>query len=179
MDWRSRVDGRKFTTASMAAEVAKFQPDLDSAKRCNRQNIDSIFVKNLETPRYLVALAQAMGTTAEILRAGNFNPSHQLPKDDRKNAVSLNIGSARAASSTAEVLSGLGAVVEALHPNVQLAGRDVLRRWAQGDMDTQSAADTLDAFTHVSENMKMSDTTQRTTTPKKIGNEEMPDFLKK
>ena len=59
--------------------------------------------------------------------------------------------------TTGSVLTGLKALVDALHPNVQQAGRDVLVRWAAGDMDTNSAATTLDAFTHVSENMKLAD----------------------
>lgn len=79
-------------------------------------------------------------------------------------------------SSTASALTGLAAVVEALHPNVQLAGRDVLRRWSMGETDTDSAADTLDALTHVSNNLKQADA--RRTTPQAASTGQVPPGLK-
>ncbi len=79
MEWRSASDQKAFSPADMAAAVASYQGDLDPGKRCTRQNIETLFSKNLQTPRYIVALARAMGTTAEELQAGLYNP----PSDAR------------------------------------------------------------------------------------------------
>ena len=76
MDWRTQSDGKEFTPALMAALIAKHQMDLPAEKRCTRQNIEGLLLKGLQTPRYLVALAQSMGTTAETLRAGRFIPGY-------------------------------------------------------------------------------------------------------
>ena len=40
-----------------------------------------------------------------------------------------------------------------LHPTVAQSGRDVLVRWAKGELDTESAGNTLDALAHVSQSL--------------------------
>lgn len=66
--------GDGFTPAKLAEAVAGYQRDLPEEKRCKRQNIESLLEKDFSTVRYIIALAKAMGTTAEALSAGVFDP---------------------------------------------------------------------------------------------------------
>lgn len=77
MAWRGQADGRDLSASAMAALVAAHQPDLEPDKRCTRQNIESLLSRDLRTPRYLVALAGAMGTTAEALQRGLYEPPNR------------------------------------------------------------------------------------------------------
>ena len=74
MAWQSQRDGREFSAAAMAELVARHQSDLDESERCTRQNIETLLAKGFRTTRYLVALAKAMGTSAEMLNAGLYVP---------------------------------------------------------------------------------------------------------
>lgn len=64
-----------FTPAKLAEEVAKRQRDLPESMRCKRQNIEQLLERDFRTVRYITALAAAMGTTAEVLAAGKFDPA--------------------------------------------------------------------------------------------------------
>lgn len=76
-----KAQGEGFTPAKLAEEVAKRQRDLPEAKRCKRQNIEQLLEKDFRTVRYVIALAAAMGTTAEMLAAGKFNATAEpLPQ---------------------------------------------------------------------------------------------------
>lgn len=44
-------------------------------------------------------------------------------------------------------------ILASLHPTVAQSGRDVLVRWAKGELDTDSAGNTLDALAHVSQSL--------------------------
>lgn len=77
MDWRSSQSGEAFGPADMAAQVARLQPTLPVKNRCKRQNIEQLIGDGLMTPRYIVELAQAMGTTAEILKHGGYRPPNK------------------------------------------------------------------------------------------------------
>ena len=64
MDWRA------WGPAEMAAEVRKHQGTKKTAKR---QDIEGV-LGGIENPRYLVALAAAMGTNVEMLATGKYQP---------------------------------------------------------------------------------------------------------
>lgn len=68
----ARGDG--YTPARLAADVARLQTDLPEEKRCKRQNIEQLLESDFRTVRYVIQLATAMGTTAEVLAAGRFQP---------------------------------------------------------------------------------------------------------
>lgn len=70
MEWR----GCDYTPAQMAADIARWQQDLPVDRRCKRQNIEQLLEKDFSTTRYMVPLAHAIGTTAEILQAGRYSP---------------------------------------------------------------------------------------------------------
>lgn len=72
MRWRSESSGRDFTAADLAHEVARHQKGVDSASKCKRQDIEHLLKREIKTPRYIAALAAAMGTTVEHLKSGNF-----------------------------------------------------------------------------------------------------------
>ena len=76
MRWRSETDGKEFSPSALAEAVARHQTELPAEKRCKRQNIEQLLGRGLRTTQYLVALAKAMGTTAEVLQAGRFVPGH-------------------------------------------------------------------------------------------------------
>lgn len=132
------------------------------------------------------AIADALHVPIEWLLRGP--DSDTIPFTTQKNQTSIETPAALAdaqgittpvaavRSSTANALSGLAAVVEALHPDVQLAGRDVLRRWAMGETDTERASDTLEAFTHLSENLKLADS--RRATQKTASQGQVPSGIK-
>lgn len=73
------AQGEGFTPAKLAEEVAKRQRDLPEGMRCKRQNIEQLLEKDFRTVRYVIALAAAMGTTAEVLAAGKFTPASKSP----------------------------------------------------------------------------------------------------
>lgn len=75
------AQGEGFTPAKLAEEVAKRQRDLPEGMRCKRQNIEQLLEKDFRTVRYVIALAAAMGTTAEALAAGRFDPVLKSPAD--------------------------------------------------------------------------------------------------
>lgn len=77
IDWRSQRDGKPFTPAEMAVEVARRQRGID--RKCGRQDIENLLKKELKRPRYLVELAAAMGTTSEILATGTYTPGVYPP----------------------------------------------------------------------------------------------------
>lgn len=77
MDWRSSESEGTFGPADMAAQVARLQPTLPAKNRCKRQNIEQLIGDGLMTPRYIVELAQAMGTTAEELKHGGYRPPNK------------------------------------------------------------------------------------------------------
>lgn len=68
--------GADYSPSDMAADVAKHQLELPARLRCKRQNIEQLLEKDFATTRYLVALASAMGTSAEILSAGRYVQSN-------------------------------------------------------------------------------------------------------
>jgi phage repressor protein C with HTH and peptisase S24 domain len=74
MEWRSAQTGKSFGPTEMASAVALHQKDVDPEKRCKRQNIESLIRKDQRTTLYLVALARAMGTSAEVLQLGKYSP---------------------------------------------------------------------------------------------------------
>ncbi len=74
MSWRSSTGQRKYGATAFARDVASHQRDLPEAERCKRQNIDQLLARNISAPRYITALAAAMGTTVETLIAGRFQP---------------------------------------------------------------------------------------------------------
>jgi len=57
----------------MAELVAKHQSDLPEKNRCGRQNIEQLLEQGFQTPRYIAALAAAMGTDVETLRSGRYS----------------------------------------------------------------------------------------------------------
>lgn len=79
MDARALELGREFSPADMAREVAAHQLDLPERSRCKRQNIETLLDKESKTVRYMVALAAAMGATAEVLAAGQYDASQRMP----------------------------------------------------------------------------------------------------
>ena len=88
MAWRSHADGRELSASGMAELVAKNQGELEPSKRCTRQNIETLISKKLRTTRYMVALAMAMGTTAETLQKGLYETPkavQPLVADDYEN----------------------------------------------------------------------------------------------
>jgi len=74
MQWRAARDGREFTAPDLASEVARHQRGMEDASKCKRQDIENLFKKNIRNPRYIAALAAAMGSTVEQLKAGKFEP---------------------------------------------------------------------------------------------------------
>lgn len=74
MQWRSARDGREFTASDLAAEVARHQRGIEDASKCKRQDIENLFKKDIRNPRYIAALASAMGSTVEHLKAGKYEP---------------------------------------------------------------------------------------------------------
>lgn len=74
MDWRSDESGEEFPPAAMAAAVAARQVGMESASKCKRQDIENLLKGDIKNPRYIAALAAAMLTTVEILKAGNYVP---------------------------------------------------------------------------------------------------------
>lgn len=74
MQWRSARDGREFTASDLAAEVARHQRGIEDASKCKRQDIENLLKKDIRNPRYVAALAAAMGSTVEHLKAGKFKP---------------------------------------------------------------------------------------------------------
>lgn len=77
IDWRTTTYGKPFTFADLAAEVARHQRG--AGRKCGRQDIENLFKKELSRPRYIVELATAMGTTAEILAKGLYAPGPDSP----------------------------------------------------------------------------------------------------
>lgn len=76
LDWRESTLGKPFTPTDLAAEVARHQRG--AGRKCGRQDIENLIKKDLSRPRYIVELATAMGTTAEVLAKGTYAPG-QLP----------------------------------------------------------------------------------------------------
>lgn len=72
IDSRTTALGKAFTFADLAAEVARHQRG--TGRKCGRQDIENLFKKDLSRPRYIVELATAMGTTAEVLAKGAYTP---------------------------------------------------------------------------------------------------------
>jgi len=72
IEWRTTSLGKPFSYADLAAEVARHQRG--TGRKCGRQDIENLFKKELSRPRYIVELATAMGTTAEILAKGTYTP---------------------------------------------------------------------------------------------------------
>lgn len=70
--------GTSYSPSDMAADIAKHQFDLPLRMRCKRQNIEQLLEKDFSTTRYIVALASAMGTTAEALMAGRYSPENPI-----------------------------------------------------------------------------------------------------
>lgn len=84
--------GEDGTPSKLAEAVAMHQRDLPLEKRCKRQNIESLLERDFRTVRYLIPLAKAMGTTAEILSSGAYEPPEidadsLEAKDDRSLVV--------------------------------------------------------------------------------------------
>lgn len=83
-------DGRPaLTPTQMAALVAKQQTDLRADQRCQRQNIEQLLDKNFKAPRYMPALAKAMGTSVEVLAAGRFVPGEALLDSANEEALTI------------------------------------------------------------------------------------------
>lgn len=80
MDSHVDATGKPLSAAGMAELVAAHQDHLPSSKRCKRQDIENLLKKGLSTPRYIVALASAMGTTAESLQAGGGRSVKSRPE---------------------------------------------------------------------------------------------------
>lgn len=81
MEWRSAQTSKSFGPSEMASAVALHQKNVEAKKRCKRQNIESLISKDQKTTLYLVALARAMGTSAEVLQLGKYSPP-ALAKDE-------------------------------------------------------------------------------------------------
>lgn len=62
--------------ADLAAAVSGIQRDtgVEADSQCKRQDIENLLKKEIRTPRYIAALAAAMGTNVETLKAGAFVP---------------------------------------------------------------------------------------------------------
>lgn len=74
--WRTDEAGEPFTVADLAAAVSVVQRDtgIEADSQCKRQDIENLLKKDIRTPRYIAALATAMGTTVETLKAGTYVP---------------------------------------------------------------------------------------------------------
>ncbi len=74
--WRTDESGEPFTVADLAAAVSAVQSQkgIEADSWCKRQDIENLLKKDLRNPRYIAALAAAMGTTVEALKAGTFVP---------------------------------------------------------------------------------------------------------
>lgn len=74
--WRSDEADEAFTVADLAAAVSKIQSEtgIEADSQCKRQDIENLLKKEIRTPRYIAALAVALGTTVETLKAGAFVP---------------------------------------------------------------------------------------------------------
>lgn len=84
MSWR----GDGYTPSHMAADISSWQQELPAEKRCKRQNIEQLLEKDFSTTRYMVAMAHAMGTTAEILQSGSYKTPDAAPTPS---AVPINL----------------------------------------------------------------------------------------
>ena len=84
---------------------------------------------------------------------GNEFPSHPHAQAQMERAKALSDQAATLGPK--EAMAGLSELVRALHPTLANAGRDALRQWVDGTIDAERAADTREALTHVSENMKI------------------------
>lgn len=73
MSWRTDRDRKRYGPTALARDVALRQKDLPESERCKRQNIQQLLEQDIAAPRYISALAAAMGTTVETLTAGRFD----------------------------------------------------------------------------------------------------------
>ena len=76
LSWRSDEASEPFTVADLAAAVSIVQSGagIEADSLCKRQDIENLLKKDIRTPRYIAALAAAMGTNVETLKAGAFVP---------------------------------------------------------------------------------------------------------
>lgn len=76
LSWRSDEASEPFTVADLAAAVSTVQSGagIEADSLCKRQDIENLLKKDIRTPRYIAALAAAMGTNVETLKAGVFVP---------------------------------------------------------------------------------------------------------
>lgn len=89
MVWRTSRDAKPYTASDLAADVAKHQNGIADTSRCKRQDIENLIKLEISNPRYIAALAAAMGTTVERMKVGVFDAgadgAHQeveQPQDD-------------------------------------------------------------------------------------------------
>lgn len=123
MLWRSESSGRDFTAADLAQEVARHQKGVDNASKCKRQDIEHLLKREIKTPRYIAALAAAMGTTVEHLKSGNFKIDEDSEVDlDWDPTVACGTQAVNEANASAEKHSDMDPIVAALERLVAREG---------------------------------------------------------
>lgn len=126
MESRQSPDGRSLSPGDVAALVASQQGDLDKDSRCKRQDIENLLKKDFKSPRYLVALARAMGTTAEALQAGVWMPAEPVDQFARDGVTRKEPQHAEADDSASSLLLRLVGQLGALTPSARKAAASLI-----------------------------------------------------
>ncbi len=87
----------------------------------------------------IIDIARALDTTPEYLRTGDLAAA-QSDQSDQVNHVAISV-------TTQQALDALSETLEKLPPLVQSAGRDALKKWAQGEASNAQTEAVLRALT--------------------------------
>lgn len=79
MLWKEKQLPEGYGPTDMARDVARFQTRVPEKSQCKRQDIENLLAKDIQRPRYFPELAEAMGTTVDVLRDGAFVPGAGKP----------------------------------------------------------------------------------------------------
>lgn len=86
----------------------------------------------------IIDIARALGTTPEYLRTGDITAA-QSDRSDQEDHIAINI-------TPQQALDALSGILEKLPPLVQSAGRDALKKWAQGEASNAETEAVLQAL---------------------------------
>lgn len=136
MRWRSESSGRDFTAADLAQEVARHEKGVASASKCKRQDIEHLLKREIKTPRYIAALAAAMGTTVEVLKTGSLDVASRSCASTEPDSSIAPVGPSESARPlhAASLASAMGAYFAEIDPVLAPSAHDALRRFACGGL---------------------------------------------
>lgn len=138
----------KLTQVQLSEKTGIPQSTISTAERLGRGSA--------ETTSY----ALACGVSALWLATGHggmldgMASDTQTPlTDGEQHTIQDRAANYKVTTKTGGCLRQINELLIGLHPTLMQPGRDVLERWAKGEIETDSAASTLDALSHVSKSL--------------------------